>query len=102
MAILKTSYIFLSQTDSTNAGKCVQIEYYHRPILMDEAVKPLEGLTLVLSIYTGIERDYLSQLGEVLGATVDVTYAKTENPILLCPKPEGAKYSAALKWSRCS
>lgn len=66
---------------------------------MDEDVKPLEGLTLVFSIYTGNEREYLTQLAEVLGAKVDLKYVKSDAPILLCPKPEGAKYEGALKWS---
>lgn len=89
-----------TQTESLNAEKCIPIDYYHHPILIDETINPLLGLTLVLSIYTGFERDYLTQLGTVLGATVDVKYVKSENPILLCPKPEGAKYIGAKKWSK--
>lgn len=68
---------------------------------MDEDVRPLEGLTLVLTIYTACERDYLLQLGGVLGAKVDMKYVRSDNPILLCPRPEGAKYQGALKWSMC-
>lgn len=68
---------------------------------MNEDVRPLDGLNLVFSIYSGLEREYLVQLAAILGAEVNSKYVKSDNPILLCPKQDGAKYMGAVKWGRC-
>lgn len=51
-----------------------------------------------MSIYSSGERSYLVNLAQSLGANVNDKYIKAAQPILICPKPEGAKYEGAIKW----
>lgn len=51
-----------------------------------------------MSIYSSAERSYLVNVAQSLGANVNDKYIKAAQPILICPKPEGAKYEGAIKW----
>ena len=59
-----------------------------------------------MSTYSGAERTYLSQLSEALGARYQDTFARKTNlqkntyssTHLVCPRPQGEKYNAAVKW----
>lgn len=87
------------QTDTAEAQACVDIAYFHRPFEWpNEENTPLAGLVLVLTIYPGSERNYLSTVGRIMGADVQERYIKTQCPVLICPRPEGAKYNGAIKW----
>ncbi|XP_015175176.1 PREDICTED: DNA topoisomerase 2-binding protein 1 isoform X3 [Polistes dominula] len=92
--------------DCKNQEQIVDIEYYHKPFSISKDINPLRDCIITLSMYTGIERMYLSKLAEELGAVCqDIlarktnieknTYASTH---LICPSPEGHKYKAAVKW----
>lgn len=61
--------------------------------------KPLEGMVIVISVYTANERLFIEALATILGAIKNDSYAKKQRPLLICPAAEGAKYNAALKWS---
>lgn len=55
-------------------------------------------MLLVLTTYSGSERIYLTSIGRIMGADVQERYIKTQKPVLICPRPEGAKYNGAIKW----
>lgn len=76
----------------------VPIQYYHRPIPMTVESKPLSGMTIVISTYTELERDFIDSLANLLGAKCNKLFAKKESPLLVCPLPEGSKYEGAIKW----
>lgn len=46
------------------------------------------------------ERWFLTNLAEILGAKVEVAFARQNKPLLICSGPEGPKYEAAIKWSK--
>lgn len=75
------------------------IEYYHKHIPNVADKRPLENMTIVISIYTSFERDFLNSLAQLLGATVNKSYVRGERPLLVCASPEGAKYTGAIKWN---
>lgn len=63
--------------------------------------KPLKGVVIVPSLYEGKEMELLKRLAKRLGATVEGSYARSQNAVLLCPQPTGRKYRAAIKWGKC-
>ncbi|XP_055635302.1 DNA topoisomerase 2-binding protein 1-A [Toxorhynchites rutilus septentrionalis] len=84
---------------SIQDGLCYPLEYYFQPILYGENdPKPLEEEILVISTYSGAERNYLIALGGVLGAKVEDRLVRKAAPIVICKEPSGAKYEAAIKW----
>lgn len=82
-------------------NKVVDVEFYHRAILLKKDVRPLQGLNIVFSTYTSSERDFYYCLARALGGEVNDRYIRSESPILICPTPEGKKYIGAIKWSKC-
>ncbi|XP_075157185.1 mutagen-sensitive 101 [Haematobia irritans] len=80
------------------ANKLVPIEYYHKHIPHTADNKPLQGMTIVISVYALLERDFVESIALLLGAKVNKTFVKKERPLLVCPSPEGSKYEGALKW----
>lgn len=92
-------FLCCSQADTAQAQACVDVAYYHRPFEWhDEENTPLAGMLLVLTTYSGSERIYLTSIGRIMGADVQERYIKTQHPVLICPRPEGAKYNGAIKW----
>uniref|UniRef100_A0A1A9WPL4 BRCT domain-containing protein n=1 Tax=Glossina brevipalpis TaxID=37001 RepID=A0A1A9WPL4_9MUSC len=79
-------------------NKLVPIEYYHKHVPLTANNRPLEGMIIVISIYSLLERDFIESLAQLSGATVNKTFVKKEKPLLVCPSPEGSKYEGALKW----
>ncbi|XP_055843920.1 DNA topoisomerase 2-binding protein 1 [Episyrphus balteatus] len=79
-------------------NKLVPIEYFHRHIPNTADAGPLKGMTIVVSIYAGLERDFVDAVAQLLGASVNKTFVKREKPLLICPQPEGSKYEGAIKW----
>lgn len=79
-------------------NKLLPLDYYHRPVPPNAAKEPLRGMTIVVSIYAGLERDYINSLAELLGATLNKAFVKKERPLLICSNAEGSKYEGALKW----
>lgn len=74
------------------------LEYYHRPVPHNARLEPLRGMTIVVSIYAGLERDFINALAELLGAALNKAFVKKERPLLICSAAEGSKYEGALKW----
>lgn len=74
------------------------LEYYHRPVPHTARLEPLRGMTIVVSIYAGLERDFINALAELLGAVLNKAFVKKERPLLICSSAEGSKYEGALKW----
>ncbi|XP_017055686.1 DNA topoisomerase 2-binding protein 1 [Drosophila ficusphila] len=74
------------------------LEYYHKPVPVAALLQPLRGMTIVVSIYAGLERDFINAVAELLGASVNKTFIKKEKPLLVCPSAEGSKYEGAIKW----
>lgn len=91
-------FIAILQESSMKENAQVPIQYYHRPIPMTVESKPLSGMTIVISTYTDLERDFVQSLANLLGANCKKLFAKKETPLLVCPLPEGSKYEGALKW----
>lgn len=86
-------------TDCDQQKKCVDIEYYHQPFeWTNEEHQPLAGMVLVLTTYSGSERSFLASVGCIMGADVQEKYVRPQRPLLICPRPEGAKYNGAIKW----
>lgn len=84
---------------SIQDGMCYPLEYYYEPILYGEDdPKPLEDEVLVISTYSGAERNYLIALGGTLGAKVEDRLVRKTAPIVICKEASGAKYDAAIKW----
>lgn len=79
-------------------NKLLPLEYYHRTVPANAAKEPLRGMTIVVSIYAGLERDYINSLAELLGAVLNKAFVKKERPLLVCSNAEGSKYEGALKW----
>lgn len=80
------------------ANKLVPIEYFHKPIPHTADNRPLDGMTIVISIYSLLERDFIDSISQLLGAKVNKTFVKKERPLLVCPSAEGSKYEGAIKW----
>lgn len=93
--------------DCIENEEILSIEYYHKPMSINEDTKPLKDCVIAISSYTGIERVYLSKLAVSLGAMHQETFARRTNiekglhagTHLICTSPEGNKYIAAVKWS---
>ncbi|KFB41202.1 AGAP002760-PA-like protein [Anopheles sinensis] len=80
-------------------GQCYPMEYYFEPIPYDEDdPRPLEGETIVISSYSGPERNFLIAMGGMLGASVQERLVRKAAPLLVCKEPSGAKYDAAIQW----
>lgn len=71
------------------------ILYYPLP---SKHIEEFENLKISISNYSGDSRAYLSRLITLMGATFTKTLTR-ENDFLVCAKPEGKKYDAAMsKW----
>ncbi|XP_030379204.1 DNA topoisomerase 2-binding protein 1 [Scaptodrosophila lebanonensis] len=79
-------------------NKLLPLEYYHCHIPHQALNEPLKGMTVVVSIYAGLERDFINSIASLLGANVNKTFIKKEKPLLVCPSAEGSKYQGAIKW----
>ncbi|XP_054265161.1 DNA topoisomerase 2-binding protein 1-like isoform X3 [Macrosteles quadrilineatus] len=94
--------------DCNDAKELVKIEYYHQPLIVDTEKKPLTSCCLTLSSYTGREKAFLVQMTVALGAVYQDTLVKVAKKSgdqellasthLVCPKPEGKKFTAATRW----
>ncbi|XP_035896167.1 DNA topoisomerase 2-binding protein 1 [Anopheles stephensi] len=84
---------------SIQSGQCCPMEYYYEPIIYGEDdPTPLEGETVVISSYSGPEREFLIAMGKLLGACVQERLVRKAAPLLVCKEPAGAKYNAAIQW----
>uniref|UniRef100_A0A182JW07 BRCT domain-containing protein n=1 Tax=Anopheles christyi TaxID=43041 RepID=A0A182JW07_9DIPT len=85
--------------NSIQSGQCCPMEYYYEPIIYgDNDPTPLEGETVVISSYSGPEREFLIAMGKLLGACVQERLVRKAAPLLVCKEPNGAKYNAAIQW----
>ncbi|RLU18231.1 hypothetical protein DMN91_008587 [Ooceraea biroi] len=92
--------------DCINQEQIVSIMYYHKPLFIRKTCSPLSGCVITMSMYTGVERLYLSTLAMKLGAICQDMFARKPNTErntygsthLVCPTPEGNKYNAAVRW----
>ncbi|XP_012528474.1 DNA topoisomerase 2-binding protein 1 isoform X2 [Monomorium pharaonis] len=92
--------------DCINQEQIVDLKYYHRPLSIRKPCNPLSGCVITMSMYTGVERVYLSALATELGAICQDMFARKANAEkktlgsthLVCPSPEGNKYNAAVRW----
>ena len=93
--------------DCLNAGELLPISYHHKPIIIEEDIKPLDGVVTCLSGYRDRERCYLNEVIKKLGGCVQDGFAKKDkkdkniqgSTHLICPEAEGEKYTAAVKWN---
>ncbi|XP_025993748.1 DNA topoisomerase 2-binding protein 1 isoform X2 [Solenopsis invicta] len=98
------SHLFIE--DCIKQEQIVELKYYHRPISIRKRCNPLSECVITMSMYTGVERDYLSTLAMELGAICQDMFARKVNAEknthvsthLVCPSPEGNKYNAAVRW----
>ncbi|KAH8411408.1 hypothetical protein KR215_004127, partial [Drosophila sulfurigaster] len=74
------------------------LEYYHQPVPQQAKANTLAGMTIVVSIYAGLERDFINALAELQGGSLNKAFVKKERPLLVCSSAEGSKYEGALKW----
>ncbi|BFG01704.1 DNA topoisomerase 2-binding protein 1-A [Drosophila madeirensis] len=79
-------------------NKLLPAEYYHLPVPLAASREPLQGMTIVVSLYSGLERDFINSVATLMGASVNKTFIKKEKPLLVCPTAEGSKYEGAIKW----
>ncbi|XP_075216325.1 mutagen-sensitive 101 isoform X2 [Lycorma delicatula] len=93
--------------DCQQSKSLVPIHYYHQPIFVAGNKTPLENCVISLSIYTSVERQFLSELVVALGALCQETFARKTNinkgvrgsTHLVTPSSGSSKYNAALKWN---
>ncbi|XP_066543880.1 DNA topoisomerase 2-binding protein 1 isoform X2 [Amia ocellicauda] len=77
------------------------------PVSAVDGSSPLKDCVLSVSQFTGVERDSLVYLAELLGASVQEFFVRKANQRkgmlasthLVLKEPEGSKYEAAKKWS---
>ncbi|XP_048380189.1 DNA topoisomerase 2-binding protein 1 isoform X2 [Stegostoma tigrinum] len=77
------------------------------PISIVEGITPLADCVLSVSQFTGIERDALLNIAELLGARVQEYFVRKANlkkgmlasTHLVLQEPQGSKYEAAKKWN---
>ncbi|XP_038652602.1 DNA topoisomerase 2-binding protein 1 isoform X2 [Scyliorhinus canicula] len=77
------------------------------PIPIVEGSTPLTGCVLSVSQFTGVERDALHNIAELLGARVQEFFVRKANlkkgmlasTHLVLKEPQGSKYEAAKKWN---
>ncbi|XP_078282739.1 DNA topoisomerase 2-binding protein 1 isoform X2 [Rhinoraja longicauda] len=77
------------------------------PISYVEGRNPLDNCVLSISQFTGVERDALFNIAELLGARVQEFFVRKVNvkkdmlasTHLVLQEPQGSKYDAAKKWS---
>lgn len=77
-----------------------ELPYFYKPIFFPEDLVPLANIVIVFSLYSSDERSFLSQLAQILGATVEESYCRNSKPLLICPEARSAKYEAAIRWSK--
>lgn len=76
------------------------LPYFYKPIFFPEELVPLANIVIVFSLYASDERSFLSQLAQILGATVEDSYSRHSKPLLICSEAKSAKYDAAIRWSK--
>uniref|UniRef100_UPI00398E5BD6 DNA topoisomerase 2-binding protein 1 n=1 Tax=Pristiophorus japonicus TaxID=55135 RepID=UPI00398E5BD6 len=77
------------------------------PLSIVEGSTPLTGSVLSVSQFTGVERDALFNIAELLGARVQEFFVRKANlkkgmlasTHLVLQEPQGSKYEAAKKWN---
>lgn len=90
------SDIWLEQ--SAEAGKCVDVEFFHQP-LIPPAKEFLTGENFVVSNYTGAARTFIKELVKVLGGSHSEELNRSRKPILISPTAEGKKFVGAKAWN---
>ncbi|XP_065649740.1 DNA topoisomerase 2-binding protein 1-A isoform X1 [Hydra vulgaris] len=96
---------WLEQSIDSEELKDINSSYLYRPIFLADDVKPLKNCVVTVSQYTGMERQHLFHLAELLGALAQDYFARRDgndmvaSTHLVLMKPEGSKYAASLKWN---
>lgn len=90
---------FPHQINAQNVKQCTGIPYFFAPIFFPEDLRPLTNMNIVFSLYSNDERSFLVQLAVILGAEVQESFIRVNQPLLVCPEPKSAKYNAAIRWS---
>lgn len=81
------------------ADPSAKVPYFYEPIFFPEDLLPLSHMVIVFSLYSNDERVFLDQLAKIMGAEVQLSFARGSKPLLICPEPKSAKYQAAIRWS---
>lgn len=85
--------------DCITADRLVEIEFHHRLLdFFDNEKKPLRNEIFVSSGYSLAKKSFVKTLVERLGAKFSDSLKKSDQPILICPVPEGIKYESAILW----
>ena len=90
--------------DCIKLGKEIKVQYYHSPINLPITVKPDKVIVIGVSGFIGQERCYLAEVAKRLGMVYQEKLLKHDKDgvfqttHLICDRPEGSKYKAALKW----
>ncbi|CRK87722.1 CLUMA_CG001512, isoform A [Clunio marinus] len=86
--------------NAIEAGKCVEIEFFHHPIIkMKEEEKILRDEIFVVSNYKSRGRQFVKELVENLGGTYTEILKRTDNAILITPNNEGKKFEHTKSWN---
>lgn len=88
----------MSGCNTVLAEPFMNIPYFYEPIFFPEDLLPLSNMTIVFSLYSADEFDFLSQMATLLGAAVEESFVRAKKPLLVCSKLEGSKYNAAIRW----
>lgn len=83
--------------ESIEAGKAVDIQFYHKPVAKISE-QPLKGEKFVVTNYKGNERNYISLMVEALGGDYSEVLKKVDGPILVTPTAVGRKFDSAQNW----
>lgn len=79
--------------------------FLFKPFSIPNGEKPLRGCVISISKFSGMEREHMYQLAELLGACCQEYFVRKASQNyeasthLVCQDPNGSKYKAALKWN---
>lgn len=85
--------------ESTTAGECVPVKFYHKPLYkLLSKEKPLKDEIFVVSNYKNMEREYIKTLVNSMGGDCLEILRRTDNPIVISPDMSGQKCTSAKAW----
>ncbi|XP_024083337.1 DNA topoisomerase 2-binding protein 1-like isoform X2 [Cimex lectularius] len=84
----------------------LDVDYFHKPVIVTLGQKPLSGSVICISGIMGKERNFIAHLATALGAKVQDSFSRKNHPDkgierathLVCQTTSGSKYEAAIRW----
>lgn len=85
--------------ESIAAGKCLDVMFYHQPLVaLEESKKFLKNEIFVCTNYKGDARTFVEKAVYWLGGTYSDVLKRSDDPIIISPNAEGKKFESAKLW----